>query len=264
MTGEPDTTSSPNPKARAWEAIGLKYWSLGRRTGKPRPSTLRWFSSGLGPDERCLVVGGTSVGMIRAAAATGCGVVVADFSRRVCSELRGRAPAGVTVVQRDVLEPVQDWEEGFTHLLCDALLNRFDAAEARRFERRAAVLLRTGGELRTTVKIGLYPMDLRMLELAPQHLQADFWDPRTQTMDYGRLGSLLEAGMVRHGGIARADLIGWYRNRGREKRFSEEDLHRLFAPPRWSPLDLRLEGRGSDRVLFAARRSAQPVEPPGT
>ena len=249
--------SSANPKAQAWEAIGLKYYYLGRRSGKPTPSTIRWFTRGLGPDCRCMVVGGTSVAVIRAAVATGCRVHVVDFSARVCSELRNRVPDAVSIVNSDILQPLPGEEGSFTHLVCDALINRFDDGEARRFERRAMGLLPAGGVLRATVKLGHYPMDLRLLEIARGQPVPGFWDEATRTIDYGRMGDLLERGYARHGGIPRRDLLGWYRNRGREKRYEESDLRQLFGPPEWSRVDIHPEASGSDRVCVEARR-AQP------
>ena len=244
-----------NPKAQAWDAVGLKYYFLGRKSGKPIPSTIRWFTGGLGAGSRCLVVGGTSVAVIRAALRTGSAVEVIDFSARVCSELRQRVPSGLTIVNGDVLEPPDELGASFTHLVCDALINRFDDAEACRFERRLARLLQPDGVLRATVKIGHYPMDLRLLELAAGRPDVAFWDAETRTIDYGQIGELLERGFARHGGIAREDLLGWYRNRGREKRYEEDDLRQLFAPPAWTPPDIRPEAPGADRVRLESRRA---------
>jgi SAM-dependent methyltransferase len=245
---------SENPKAQAWDALGLKYYFLGRRSAKPSPSTVRWFTDGVGPEGRCLVVGGTSVGVIRAATRSGCPVVVADFSPRVCADLRQELSGAVTIVQRDVLQPAPDWDGGFTHLLCDALVNRFDDEEARRFERQAARVLRPGGVLRATVQLGLYPMELRLMEIAPGEIQG-FWDERTRTIDYGRIGDLLERVIAPHGDISRHDLLEWYRHRGREKRFDEKDLCDLFGPPAWAPVELAPDDPASDRVRLAARRT---------
>jgi hypothetical protein len=244
--------ASSNPKAQAWEAVGLKYYSLGRRSGKPTHGTVRWFTGELGAGSRCLVVGGTSVAVVRAALRSGCDLLVVDFSERVCRELREWVPAAVPILNRDVLEPWPEVEGSFTHVLCDALLNRFDGPEARRFERRVASLLAPGGVLRATVKLGHYPMDLRLLEIAGGS-GAPFWDERTRTIDYSRIGDLLERGYARHGGISRRDLLGWYRHRGREKRFQESDLRELFAPPAWDRVDVDPEAPGSDRVRLSAR-----------
>src|SRR5579859_3173402 len=240
---------SQNPKAQAWDALGLKYYYLGRRTAKASPATVRWYTNGVGPDGRCLVVGGTSVGIIRAAARPGGPVVVADFSPRVCADLRRElGDVAVTIVQRDVLQPAPDWEGGFTHLLCDALVNRFDEEEARRFERRAAGLLRPGGVLRATVQLGLYPMERRLMEIAPGEVPR-FWDERTRTIDYGRIGEdLLERAIAPHGDISRQDLLEWYLHRGREKRFEEKDLRDLFAAPAWAPVEITPDLPASDRV----------------
>jgi SAM-dependent methyltransferase len=247
--------STSNPKARAWDALGLKYYFLGRRSGKPTRATIRWFTGDLAPDSRCLVVGGTSVGVVKAAIATRCRVEVVDFSARVCDELRDRVSDTVAIVNQDILEPLTT-DRTFTHVLCDALINRLDDGEARRFERRMARLLGPGGVLRATVKLGHYPMDLRLMEIAAGRPELEFWDESTRTIDYGKLGDLLERGYARHGGIRREDLMGWYQHRGREKRYEESDLRELFAAPAWSRPDVQPEAAGSDRVKLETRRTS--------
>jgi SAM-dependent methyltransferase len=247
--------TSSNPKAQAWDAIGLDYYFLGRRSGKPTRASIAWFVRGLDRNSRCLIVGGTSVGVVRAALRSGCYLKVVDFSGRVCADLRRQVPEGVHIVRRDVLAPAPAEEGSFSHLLCDALINRFDAGEARRFERQGARLLRPGGVLRATVKLGNYPMDLRLLEMAGDSSRPTFWDEATQTIDYGRLGCLLERGFVRHGGIRRQDLLSWYRHRGREKRYQAADLRQLFGSGRWVELAIQPEAPGSDRVRLEARRA---------
>src|SRR5438067_6538937 len=250
--------TSSNPKAQAWDAIGLKYYFLGRRSGKPTRASILWFVRDLTGDSRCLVVGGTSVAVVRAALRSGCYLEVVDFSVRVCADLRQQLPKAVRIARRDVLKPAPAEEEGsFSHLLCDALINRFDASEAGRFERQAARLLRPGGILRTIVKLGNYPMDLRLLEMAGDSSRLTFWDEATQTIDYGQLGCLLERGFVRHGGIRRQDLLGWYRHRGREKRYQAADLRRLFGSRRWAELAIHPEAPGSDRIRLEARRTVR-------
>jgi hypothetical protein len=246
-----------NPKAQAWDAVGLKYYFLGRKSGKPTTRTVRWFTRGLGPDSHCLVVGGTSVAVIRAALGTGAHVEVIDFSARVCSELARVIPDGVTIVNGDILVASAEGDATYTHLVCDALINRFDEAESRRFERRVQQLLIPDGTLRATVKLGHYPMDLRLLAMTAGQPGPAFWDEETRTIDYGRLGDLLARGYARHGGIPREALLGWYRNRGREKRFEESDLRQLFGPPDWTQLDVHPEARSSDRVLVETRRAAR-------
>jgi len=248
--------STSNPKARAWDALGLKYYFLGRRSGKPTRATIRWFTADLVPSSRCLVVGGTSLAVIRAAIRTGCRLEVVDFSARVCDEVRARVPDTVTIVNHDILQPLAT-DGSFTHVVCDALINRFDDDEAGRFGRQVARLLRPDGVLRATVKLGHYPMDLRLMEIAAGRAGVAFWDEDTRTIDYGMLGDLLELGYARHGGIRREDLIGWYRNRGREKRYQESDLRQLFASKEWSWLDVHPEVAGSDRVRLEARRASR-------
>jgi hypothetical protein len=245
-----------NPKAQAWDAVGLKFWELGRRTAKPSPQTLRWFCKGLAAGEPCLIVGGTSVGLIRAVAQRECSVTVVDFSSRICAELPGRLPTGVEVACHDIFALPQSWAASFDHLLCDTLINRFDGEETRRFEAVASGVLRAGGTLRATVKLGLYAMDKRLLKLTAELGQpADFWDDETHTIDYGRLGPMLELGALRHGGISRSDLLRWYAGRGREKRFDLKDIEVLLDTQSWENRLIEPDPPAEDRVRVLATRA---------
>jgi hypothetical protein len=242
-----------NPKAQAWDAIGLNYYFRGSRKGKPTRSTIHWFTSDLVPASRCLVIGGTSIGVIRASIATGCQIEVIDFSLRVCEELRDRVPDSVRIVRRDILQPLAAGP--FTHVLCDALINRFDETEACSFRDQLSGLICPSGVFRTTVKLGHYAYDTRLMEIASSDgADVGLWDETTRTFDYSRLGNLLERGRLRNGGIRREELLAWYRNRGREKRYEVSDLKELFGPPTWSPPEISAENGHADRVLLATCR----------
>ena len=58
-----------------------------------------------------------------------------------------------------------------------------------------------------------------------------FWDEVAQTIDFATAGDVLEDAMLPHGIIDRTILLRWYQDRGREKRFSHEDVMGLFAMP---------------------------------
>lgn len=177
------------------------------------------------------MVGGTTVDLIRHAANAGLDVTVIDFSERVCSELAAEV-ADVEVVHADILDPPT--LDPMDRVVADTLLNRFDGTEAPRFETAVAGLLRRGGQLRLTVKIGLYPMDERLFRLGRSTATLDrFWDPRTRTIDFARTGALLEEALVPHGTLSREQMLVWYRARGVEKRYERSDLRALLRPPLW-------------------------------
>lgn len=246
---------TPIPKAVAWDRLGLVFYRRGRRTAKPSPATLRWFLHGLRPAQPILIVGGTSVGMIRAAAAAGLETWVMDFSARICRELPRFVGSDVHIVGADVLQPPVELLAGFDVVLADTLVNRFEHAEAKRFEVACYRLLVPAGELRTTVKLGLYPMDERMIGLGRQRGCLDrFWDERTSTIDFAAAGDVLDRALARHGGISRRSLLDWYRGRGRESRYGVDDLERLFPTERWPDIEITSDSPSPDRVRLSARR----------
>lgn len=232
MTADGASPGTMWPKAAGWDAVGLEFWRRGRATAKPSAACVAWFCADLARGDRCLVVGGTTVDVIRHAAAAGLGVTVLDFSARVCREVGAVVADDVAIVHGNVLTPPAIGP--FDRVTGDTLLNRFDGIEAARFADAVAGLLRPGGQLRMTVKLGRYPMDERLLDLGRAAGTLDeFLDVATNTIDFSRTGDLLEHALVAHGTLSREEMLTWYRMRGREKRYERSDLLALFAAPRW-------------------------------
>jgi len=242
-----------NTKQQAWDIVGLRWWQLGRKSAKPSLQTIRWYVQGVGPTDHCLIIGGTSVGLIRAVRRATAQVTVADFSPRICAELPMLIPSDIVIVHCDILDAPADWSARFTLVCADTLINRFDEEEFCRFRKQVWRILKPAGQLRTVVKVGLYAMDRKLLALAAMHHNiAAFWDNATQTIDYTKVGELLEGGLIRHGGISRRELVGWYRLRGREKRYHEEELIQVFQQEHWLNVTLERDLPAQDRVRLRA------------
>jgi hypothetical protein len=90
------------------------------------------------------------------------------------------------------------------------------------------------------VKLGFYPMDLRMIELGRERsCLHEFYDEEDRVLDFAAAGAVLEDAVLPHGDIPRDLLLEWYRGRGREKRFEDEEVRAL--PARTGvPLELKL------------------------
>lgn len=237
-------------KAAGWDAVGLDFWRRGRATAKPSLACIEWLCEDLQPGDRCLIVGGTTIQLIRRAVTVGLSVTVLDFSSRICREVEALVANTVDVVHGNVLDPPA--LDRVDRLVCDTLLNRFDGAEATRFTRSAAELLRDGGQVRMTVKLGRYPMDERLLWLGrAAGTLNEFWDAGSNTVDFSKAGPLLEEALVAHGTLTRDELLTWYRARGREKRYERADLITLFNRPHWQ-LEMAMDQDRPDCCLVEA------------
>lgn len=218
-----------NNKVEAWNKIGGKFWTEGRKSARPSAEELDLFTTGISTTDRVVVVGASTKELVENLMGKGIRVMTIDFSDQMCDDLCEAVPdAEVRVV--DVTRPIPsdllgtaDW------VLSDRLINRFDAAEAATGVAGMASLLSDGGMLRQSVKIGLYPMDETILaharEAGATHL---FWDEETSTIDFSRAGDSLDSGILPHGEINMDLLKQWYIGRGREKRFSDAEVRDLF------------------------------------
>lgn len=238
--------SIENRKAAAWDRVGGLFWTHGRETARPTQAEIDIFLADLPAGARIVVAGASTKDLVEAALARGLDVSVLDFSERMCADLRqalGERPdirvADITQAMPHDLVGVHD------AVLSDRLINRFTREESVSALSGMLSLLRPGGTVRASIKMGLYPMDERMIEEGRRRgTLADFYDEATRTIDFQAARDVLEACLLPHGEIDRDILLEWYRGRGRESRFDDADIRELasraragglvLAPPRAS------------------------------
>jgi hypothetical protein len=226
------TTQAKNPKSDAWDLIGSQFWESGRTTAKPSGEEIGLFVRGIKAGDRCVVVGASTKGLIEELIAREAAVTVLDFSERMCSDLRDALPDGsCQVLRHDISQPAPAELRGTQrYVLHDRLVNRFDEVEARKGLEGMLDLLEEDGELRASIKLGLYPMDERMIALGRERgTLNDFYDVKAKVIDFPAADDVLTDALLPHGDIAPELLLQWYRGRGREQRFDHDDIADLIG-----------------------------------
>ncbi|MER5749028.1 hypothetical protein [Streptomyces sp. NPDC002088] len=225
------TTVTENEKSAAWDLIGALFWESGRTTAKPSDEEIGLFTDGIPAGAKCTVVGASTKDLVEALIARGAEVTVLDFSARMCDDLRSALPAGsCRVLRHDITRPAPEDLRGTQQfVLNDRLVNRFSESEARRGVEGMLDLLADGGQLRASIKLGLYPMDERMIALGRERGSLDrFYDADAKVVDFAAAGDVLTDALLPHGSIDSATLLQWYVGRGREQRFDHEDIVALL------------------------------------
>lgn len=221
-----------NSKASAWDLIGSLFWESGRTNARPSDEEIGLFLTDIAPGARCAVVGASTKGLVEALIAKGAEITVLDFSDCMCSDLQAALPEGACrVLRHDItrrapraLRGTQDF------VLSDRLVNRFSDTEARLGIEGMLDLLTDGGQLRASIKLGLYPMDERMIAVGRERGCVDrFYDAEAKVIDFAAAGDVLTDSLLPHGDIAPQVLVGWYRGRAREQRFDHTDVENLIT-----------------------------------
>lgn len=229
--GGRDDDGSANPKAAAWDVIGASYWNAGYRGG-PTRRDIDTYLEGVEPGMHLAVVGASTVHLVAAAIDRGAHVTVLDFSPGMRAALAGElAGRRCRIVDQDITADVPEpLGRRFWLVLADRLLNRFVERELRAALRQLLRLLDDGGEVRTSVRLGLYQRDLPLIEAGQRRgVLGRFFDPSTWIIDYGAAGDLLDDALPPHGTIPRDVLLSFYRLRGPEQRLRPGDLERYLA-----------------------------------
>lgn len=221
-----------NPKAAGWDLIGSRFWREGRKSARPSEGDIALFCDGIRGCDQVMVIGASTRELVGRLIELGCRPCVLDFSRAMCEELRSAVGgADADIRHADITAPLPaGWAGSFGYVLSDRLINRFTADEAMAAAHNMLLLLRDGGIMRTTVKIGLYPMDERMIALgAERGTLSRFYDPASRTIDFAAAGDMLDQCLLPHGDIPPDLLLSWYRSRRAEKRFDREEVVKIFA-----------------------------------
>jgi hypothetical protein len=234
---------SINAKAAAWDLLGGQFWTSGRVTARPTIAEINIFLEGIAPKSRIAVIGASTKYLVDGALARGLDVTVLDFSIRMCEDLGAaigrRGNIRVQDITADILP--EDLIGQYDVVLSDRLFNRFTREESVKAFSRMLELLRAGGNVRASARLGLYPMDERMImEGERRGTLSLFYDEATRTIDFPAAGTILEACLMPHGEIDRETLLGWYRRRGRESRYENADILEFARAARTTDFSLDL------------------------
>lgn len=232
-----------NPKAAVWDLLGSRFWETGRPSARPSAREVAIFADGIEAGAACTVVGATTKNLVEALVERSSAVTVLDFSAGVAAALREAIrPERCTIRVHDITQPApDDLRETQRYVLSDRLVNRFSEEEAIAGVRGMLDLLAPGGEIRASVKLGLYPMDERMIALGRERgCLPRFYDEERRVIDFRASGDVLRDALLPHGDIEPNLLLAWYRGRGKEQRFSDEAVRQVFADARVGRRTLRL------------------------
>jgi hypothetical protein len=224
-----------NAKAASWDRLGCLFWTKGRISARPSKREIEMYLQDVGPQSNCAVIGASTKELVEVAVERRAQVAVFDFSERMCRALESAIGSiNCTYHCLDIVEPLptEMWATQ-DYVLADRLLNRFSWNEALAGIDFMARLLRPAGELRTAIRLGLYPMDFRMISEGKRRgTLCDFYSEQTMTIDYSAAGEILEACLLPHGEIDREVLLEWYRGRAQERRFQDKDVRALIYAAR--------------------------------
>lgn len=217
-------------KNQAWDLMGGRFWREGRKSAKPSTREIDLYL-GQSAGGKLLVVGASTRDLIAAAIERGSDVSVADFSAVMGRDLGEELGHGsFQFFHADILCEPEKISERFDVIVADRLINRFAREDLPAFFANCHFLLNPGGELRTSVKLGFYPMDIRLIDAGRESGQVTrFYDEATRTFNFTQARPTLETITIEHGDLPRDLLLEWYSHRGRESRFDAYDIDRALA-----------------------------------
>lgn len=219
-------------KYKAWDIIGASFFSKGRESAKPSNRDITFFLSPFSPGDRVAIIGASTEGLIRKAIEKKLEVFVFDFSKVMCDSLREKYKSKeISVRKLDiVLKKTEDYLGMFKGVLSDRLINRFDKFEVQEALKNMYMMLEPGGLLSFSVKLGLYPMDLKMIQNGIENGDIDiFFNSETKTMNFSKAERAIHDCLQPHGSISKDTLVQWYIHRGKEKRFIDIEIEELLS-----------------------------------
>jgi len=220
-----------NSKATAWDNIGSLFWEQGRKSAKPSAYEMDLFTKRIQSHDRVCVIGASTKELICLLIDRGVKVTVYDFSQGMCAALRAVIPNPEVVIEHlDICAPLDRKKiASQDFVLSDRLINRFNSSEFEKALRNMCALAEAG-EVRTSIKLGFYPMDLNMIKLGKERgTLKDFFNAKTTTIDFSKANNILDDALLEHGDIDKNLLLKWYRGRGAEKRFEHEEIVSLAS-----------------------------------
>lgn len=245
--------SIKNDKSFAWNIIGSQFWRKGRITARPSDKDINSFLKGIPPKSKCTIIGASTKYLIDAAIKRNLNVTVMDFSNVMLDELeKENGNVICQYILHDILEEVPECLlHSQEYVISERLINRFSYEERTIALRNMTNLLKIDGEIRSTIRLGLYPMDLRLIKYGHMHGNlTDFYDDETKTIDFSKTKNFLRECIVSHGDIAIEILYQWYIGRKKESRLTRDDVLKMMNDLKLDCVEESVCSEDNDTVMF--------------
>lgn len=260
---ETNLNSDINPKSSGWDLVGAKFWRLGRVSARPSKSEINMFLSDIPPGSNCIIIGASTKDLVIFGLKSKLKIIVLDFSTVMCSDLKYEINSSgfdCEIICHDILKPPPAYLQKIQcYVLADRLINRFTRSETLIFMKNIFNIVKEGGELRMSVKLGLYDMDKALIEEGQKRgTLSKFFDSTSKTINFATASEELKSRLLPHGHIPRHILLEWYHARGMESRFNDEDVKALFMQasidnPRYCLIETSPFPDSPETVMYRAR-----------
>lgn len=213
-------------KQRSWNDYGSTYWTHAATTSHPSEREAAGFLGDAGHGTRVLVAGATTSEVIAAAVERGAEVHVLDFADKLLDLAAARFGPDLHTHLHDVTDPAPTEEAGsFDVVAADRLINRFHRSEMPRVVANLMSFVKRGGQLRVSIRFGLYPLDRRLIQRGTElGTLGRFWDEPTATIDWAGVTTEIDDVAEDHGDIPASVVAEWSRLRGVESRIRPHDV----------------------------------------
>lgn len=225
-SGTPIDPFRRNDKRVSWNEFGSTYWARAGSSSHPSELETATFLGDTGPGDRVLVVGATTAELIGAALERGAEVHVADFAENLLALTAQRFGDRLTTHHHDITNPPPaDLASRFDLVVADRLVNRFHRSEMPQVAANLMSFVAPGGDLRISVRFGLYPLDRKLIQRGEElGTLTRFWDHDTLTIDWAHVTTEIDDVAENNGEIPASVVAAWSRMRGVESRIPPEDI----------------------------------------
>lgn len=219
-----------NSKSMAWDIIGERFWNMGTPSLEERKTELDFYFEGL--YNSVAILGASSDFMISEAIKKDINISVLDFSSQLLDAIRSKYKNATNVDTKfvDLTSRKLIKKTKYDRIIADRLVNRFSIKEAEQFFTNVLNMLNDNGELRTIIRLGMYPIDKKLLQVSEKQKTASkFWKSDQMTIDFKLAKNELNLVIESMDGVKKSDIVDWYYYRGEEQRFNMSIIKRLIT-----------------------------------
>lgn len=219
-------------KKEAWNVIGKLFWEIGHNAIRSNEKLRNLLLNNILSRDECCIIGSSAKPLIDELISRKVKTTVLDFSVEMNKALKNRQNTKLCdIFTHDIIRDHPDaLPHSYSYIIADQVINCFSKQDLPIFFKNISKLLLPNGELRTTIKIGLYEIDKAIItEGKKLGTEKIFYDKSTQTINYTKAFDEIKRVISSINGISKNTFIEWYTKRGEELRFQKENIIEILS-----------------------------------